>query len=1156
MAEIKKSSFYNYIMEGANLIKERTLCKSIQIEHIFIAISDYLNYGYNSSIEGFDSSEFESESSECRKLLDQFGLNTKNLSPRITKLLEENKPTISQGYIAQKIIYSANDTAAKSGLDSVTVDILLKKIIESPTQLMKDAGFLSKKEESESDDVVALLKSLQKRSEERKKEQEAEKKGERDEAPAQVSEEAPKSREPEHGKDRIKNLTKEAREIREKLRSMIFGQDNAINVFANGYFQSEMRSFVQKQTGKPAATFLFVGPPGVGKTFLSEQVADILDRPYRRFNMSEYSDKESALSFAGSDKVYKNGSKGNVTEFVDKNPRCLLLFDEIEKAHINVIHLFLQILDAGVLRDTYMEKNVSFADAIIIFTTNAGKNLYNNSEENNALIPRKAILRALETDINRETGAPYFPAAICSRFASGNVVMFNQIEAHDLLRIAKQEIICYSEAFGSMFDIKSEIDEKVYTSILFALGGKADARTVKSRAHTFYSDELYELFRLVDAEEISIDNINKIRFEVQLPTDNEKLSALFKNRYTPEILVFADKDVALSIPQSDNYVIRYADTIEKADEILMKNDVSLIFCDIAYDTRDIKSGYLNIEDIDSLGRDFFRHIISGPVSAPVYILENDEIKLNNEEKFSFIKNGARDTIRIDDSMADYITDICNKLYQQKSLIDLAKANKIIAFETAQRVSEDGTEAIITLFDFKMNTSVDAEDSFGMLSDNSKPNVRFDDIIGAKDAVEELKYFVDYLKDPKKFFKKGAEAPKGILLHGEPGTGKTMLAKALACEADATFIAVEGNQFIKKYVGEGPQLVHDTFAKARKYAPSIIFIDEIDSIGLERSGSDHSQIIADVLTAFLAEMDGFKNNMSKPVFVLAATNFEVEPGKAKSLDPALMRRFDRRIYVDLPNKEERIKFIHAAMKKNSFINISEEKIENIAIRSTGMSLAQLDSIIDLAIRNTIKSRKDEMTDEIFDEAFEIFNNGELKEWDPATLERTARHEAGHVLISLEAGEKPSYVTIAARSDHGGYMQHGDSEKKALYTRKELFDRIRTSLGGRAAEIVYYGEEDGISTGASGDLVNATSVAKRIITTYGMDEQFGLASYSGELNGNDEKLRDRINEILGKELRNAIAIISEKKKIIDALTAELMEKNHLSAEEIYSIYTNNL
>lgn len=174
---------------------------------------------------------------------------------------------------------------------------------------------------------------------------------------------------------------------------------------------------------------------------------------------------------------------------------------------------------------------------------------------------------------------------------------------------------------------------------------------------------------------------------------------------------------------------------------------------------------------------------------------------------------------------------------------------------------------------------------------------------------------------------------------------------MACEAGITFIAAEGNQFLKRFVGEGSEKVHELFKTARKYAPSILFIDEIDAIAKERKGGVNAGSNGEeTLTAFLTEMDGFVNDPSKPVFVLAATNFDVEPRGDKSLDPALMRRFDRRVYIDLPNKEDRIRFLKMKITKNRALDISERQIDNIAMRAIGMSLAELDSVVELALRS--------------------------------------------------------------------------------------------------------------------------------------------------------------------------------------------------------------
>jgi ATP-dependent Zn protease len=295
-----------------------------------------------------------------------------------------------------------------------------------------------------------------------------------------------------------------------------------------------------------------------------------------------------------------------------------------------------------------------------------------------------------------------------------------------------------------------------------------------------------------------------------------------------------------------------------------------------------------------------------------------------------------------------------------------------------------------------------------------------------------------------------------------------------------------------------------------------------------------------------------------VFVLAATNFSVEPGTAKSLDPALLRRFDRRVYIDLPDKEDRIRFMRMKIKKNPAIVISEEQMDHIAVRSTGMSLASLDSVFELALRSAIRAGSVKVTDAILDEAFETFNSGEVKQWDAAQLERVARHEAGHAMLCWLGGMTPAYMTIVSRSNYGGYMQPEAQENKGILTKDELLSRIRMSLAGRAAEIVYYGERDGISTGASGDLESATRTAQRIVCVYGMDDDFGLsvvdasAAITGALSA---EVKTAVNRILNEQMEQAIALIRQNKSKMDALVETLMVKNHLNGEQIKQILTSN-
>lgn len=957
-------------------------------------------------------------------------------------------------------------------------------------------------------------------------------------------------------RDSVKTLTDETKELKNALLQNIIGQDYAVNSFVAGYFRSEMLSITDNDRTRPKAIFLFAGPPGVGKTFLAESAAKCLGLPYKRFDMSEYSDKEAPMTFIGSDKVYKNSKEGAVTSFVSRNPKCVLLFDEVEKAHINIIHLFLQMLDAGRLKDTYTEQEVSFTDAIMIFTTNAGRKLYEDTDQTDfSGLSRKVILKAIQKDVKPETNAPMFPSAICSRFNTGNVVMFNHMTAGSLYEIIRRELLRHAESLKKSAGIEIKIDEMVYTALLFSEGGIADARSIRSKAERFFDEQLYEYFRMGKPEMASY--LTDLTISVELPENDPSLRSLFENPEPPKIFVFSDGDNAGDFSRTvKNAGVCILSDLEKARQEL-ENGFDMAVIDIYCGVRKY-SDEMNMEDVDSDARDIFWYIKENYPELPIYLLQKEDMPVNPESLSSYKALGVRDVLTVgsfdDNILPAQIAKAAELIHRQKSMDTLAQSNKLVSFETAQTYDLVENNGVIKLFDFEMSVAVDAEDSRNILSGVSRPDLRFDQVIGAGDAKKELGYFAEYMKNPKKFIGTGVSAPKGILLYGPPGTGKTMLAKAMAGECDVTYIAAEGNQFISKYSGGGPEKVHELFRIARKYAPSILFIDEIDAIARERTGGGSSE---DTLTTFLTEMDGFRTNPRKPVFVLAATNFDPEPGSAKSLDAALMRRFDRRIYIGLPTRDDRIRYLNMMLAQKPALRLSKEKIESIAVRSTGMSLAQLQSVTELSLRTALRDGKPFVSDEIFDEAFEVFNSGEEKHWDESTLQRVARHEAGHALINWLNGETPSYLTIVARGDHGGYMMHDDLAQKHLSTRQELRDRIRCSLGGRAAEIVYYGAEDGISTGASGDLLNATSIAKRMICSYGMNEEFGLAVISsaeaaGELS---IELRNAVNKILSAEMTKAVRLISDNRKAIDALVERLITDNYLTGPEINEILSSN-
>ena len=379
---------------------------------------------------------------------------------------------------------------------------------------------------------------------------------------------------------------------------------------------------------------------------------------------------------------------------------------------------------------------------------------------------------------------------------------------------------------------------------------------------------------------------------------------------------------------------------------------------------------------------------------------------------------------------------------------------------------------------------------------------------------------------------------------------------MAGECGISFLSATASNFVGQYTGTGPEAVRKLFERARRYAPAIVFIDEIDAIGRTRTGGVGGHAEEVTLNTLLTEMDGFHVDPRRPVFILAATNFKVQEGKGGPgyIDPALVRRFDRKICVDLPDRKDRVLLLKMLCGKQKGCAVSDKMLELIAGRSLGMSPAVLTNVVNHAARMAQRAGKP-IDDTMLEEAFETSVHGEAREWGCDTLTRVAWHESGHAYMYWKNGHVPSYVTIVARGDHGGYMQHEESEAAApIKTKDELLAQIRVALAGRAAEVLYYGTTKGLSTGISGDLKSATQTARRLLCDYGMDDELGLVCIDekdlqcGEL---AMQVHRRTVSLLNDAFRDTLDILTADRFRMERLVQVLLEKNRLTGDEICAI-----
>lgn len=512
----------------------------------------------------------------------------------------------------------------------------------------------------------------------------------------------------------MQQLLMQAGALEYELKGMVFGQDVAIEKLRAAYFDRELTIRMQPHKGGPRNVYLLAGPPGVGKTFMAQLFARKLGFPFKRFDMSGYATENAEGDLQGWTRQYRNtDSGGALTEFVDENPECVLLFDEIEKADRGVILVFLQILDEGVCRDRFHEKNVSFKDTVIFFTSNAGRQLYSDAQnENLTLLPEKVVIDALGKDINPRTKQPFFPPEILSRMSSYTVLMLNHLKADTILKLVEKDIETRLKKIKKQYGYElAQGKEYLARTVLYSMGGSADARNASKIAGKLINKELYEFLKLVEDKQ-GLDEsgmVRRIEWKCDLEDTAEEIRDFYFGERDCVIPVFGTvKYESVSRIKNNNVRVENTVDIHEFMKMIHKENVLFAVIDYLYGLENVGNG-LNVVDVRTIGRDVFLKLREEDKEIPVYILDGSRGHVYTEkEKNTLMKRGVGGFIE-----SKYFKSQLEETYRnvccQAVMETLTARHQILTYGTRKEFDEKTSVGSIIFCDFRLETAVESED---------------------------------------------------------------------------------------------------------------------------------------------------------------------------------------------------------------------------------------------------------------------------------------------------------------------------------------------------------------------------------------------------------------------------------------------------------------
>ncbi|MCD4751403.1 MAG: AAA family ATPase [Thermoanaerobaculales bacterium] len=960
------------------------------------------------------------------------------------------------------------------------------------------------------------------------------------------------------------------------LSRKVVGQQDAVQQIADAIFQAKISARDDQQS--PQIVLLFLGPPGVGKTYTAQLLGEALTvgdkEAFLRLDMSAFADHEGFRGLVGFEPSYQGARPGILTEFGKEHPEGLILVDEVEKSHTSVQNLLLQLLDYGILEDKFTREKISFAGNIVAFTTNLGRELYSTSlggsisaDEGNS---RPAVLEALSGATHPMTGLPVLRPELVSRLAKGYPILFKHLTPMALEEIAALALSELAVELELQLGLSLQpVDERILTLLIQRLGPDLDARsltagvplTVKDAIRTVLSERRTELF----GEKGNWERVRNLVLDLPRGDGGRLLDTIY-NGGDRFLMISSNVDQESLGGRFPELAWSFAKTSE-FKEALRRNPPEIALIDLSLEAED--AGAPAIAPAARL----IRKIREVQPELPLYIFSSRPLvggELERTKDRLLRNSGARGFLVGDPKSWETgekgtLAQIRLSVLRERYLREAFRTRQTANFQWDVSLDFEGKEGTLSLrpIDLHIKTVVASKDRTARLTFTGIPSERFSDLAGGHEAKRRLREILTWMRNPEALRSLGIRLPAGILLEGPPGNGKTLLARATAGEAGLPFFAVSATDFASKWVGESESNIRELFERAAMYAPSIVFIDEIDAIAGQRGASQNS-VHDSMLNQLLVSMDGFSER-DKPVFFLAATN------RSDILDPALKRpgRFDLIITVGNLDVEARLELLKS---KTAQLPLAKDvDLGAVARSAMGLSGAQLARAVQeaaiLALRQTEKDGRDRdlllVTMEQFREAVTTVRYGLRIEGalPPETeMRRTAVHEAGHAIIGeLERAGSVHQATILPRGRALGFVESLPESEFASITVSGIRSRIRTALAGRGAEIIAFGVEE-VSAGCSQDLAVATQVATLAVSRYGMSSTVGPVSILAlrELlpeGTSVEAIQTEVESMLRQEEQNVQRHLEENRDALEAVATLLIEHESVPGDMIRQVLGRN-